>query len=113
MEAFSLRTDRFCSYSLGVHYWVDGKRCGKSSGVRDHRFGRENAKKIPSLKIELDYLPSADSDRNYNSSNDYNNEVVDSARSLTPTGGAAPVGFVGRRRPSKLYVLFSFTFPPG
>ena len=59
LETFSLRNDRYCSYSINVQYWYQGSQVFKSTGLKKHRFGKAKSKMTEPFEVEL---PSADLD---------------------------------------------------
>ena len=57
LETFSLRNDRYCSYSINVQYWYEGNQVFKSTGLKKHRFGKAKSQKTEPYSVKL---PSAD-----------------------------------------------------
>ena len=57
LETFSLRNDRYCSYSINVQYWYNGNQVIKSTGLRKQRFGKAKSQATQPYAIEV---PQAD-----------------------------------------------------
>ena len=53
LEMFSLRNDRFCSYSITIQYWHEGKQVLKSTGAKHQRFGKSKSQLSSPFEIEV------------------------------------------------------------
>jgi BTB/POZ domain-containing protein 16 len=81
LEMFSLRNDRFCTYSITVQYWHDGKQMTKSTGEQQQHFGKSKSQLSNIFDVEIDI-----SDVN----NKENQEII---------------------KKKELMIMYSFTFP--
>ena len=94
LETFSLRSDRFCKYSINVQYWQYGRRVIKSTGIRKHQFGKEKSKKTPSFNLDI----------KLNELSEINDNDLDEYSSYLYSNNYCVMK-------NELFVLFSFIFP--
>ncbi|CAF0716688.1 unnamed protein product [Brachionus calyciflorus] len=53
LEAFSLRNDRFCNYSINVQYWYKGNQVFCSTGKKKQRFGKFKTQQTPVFTVNI------------------------------------------------------------